>query len=108
MTTNNVVPKKHHLDRRADQIAKIAGYDDDLLNTSTVAEWLGISTQWLEIGRCKNYGPKFIKLGTNLIRYRRGDVRAWLKKRTRASTSGYRRSASGYRKKTKPAATAAA
>jgi predicted DNA-binding transcriptional regulator AlpA len=102
MTTNNVVPRKHHLDRRADQIANVVGYDDDLMNTSAVAEWLGISTQWLEIGRCKKYGPKFVKLGTNLIRYRRGDVRAWLKERTRASTSEYRR------KKTKQAAVAAA
>jgi hypothetical protein len=40
MTTNNVVPRKHHLDRRADQIAAVPGSDDELLNTAAVAEWL--------------------------------------------------------------------
>jgi predicted DNA-binding transcriptional regulator AlpA len=91
MTTNNVVPRRHHLDRRADQIATVPGSDDELLNTSDVAEWLGLSTQWLEIGRCKKYGPKFLVVSSRVIRYRRGDVRAWLKQRTHASTSEYRR-----------------
>jgi hypothetical protein len=53
-------PKRHHIDRRAYRIvAGDAGADDDLMSTRQVADWLGISTQWLEIGRCKNYGPRF-------------------------------------------------
>jgi predicted DNA-binding transcriptional regulator AlpA len=87
-------PKKHHLDRRADSIvAADAGADDELLSTREVAGWLGVSTQWLEIGRCKKYGPKFTRVGPRVIRYRRGDVREWLKARAHASTAEYGRRA---------------
>jgi len=84
------VPKRHHIDRRADQIAAAdAGCDDELLSTKDVARWLGISTQWLEIGRSKNYGPKFQRLSARHIRYRRGDVVEWLRARTYACTGEY-------------------
>jgi hypothetical protein len=85
-------PSRHHLDRRAADLAAEgaeAGEADDLLPTSLVAEWLGVSTQWLEIGRGKGYGPKFIVLSTRRIRYRRGDVMQWLVTRTFARTSEY-------------------
>ena len=79
-------PQKHHLDRRAASlIAAGEGPADDLLTTEALAEWLGTSTQFLEIGRCKEYGPRFIKIGSR-VRYRRSDVLAWLDERTRART----------------------
>ena len=56
-------PIRHHLDRRAADLAQegaAAGEPDDLLTTTEVAEWLGLSTQWLEIGRSRGYGPKFV------------------------------------------------
>jgi predicted DNA-binding transcriptional regulator AlpA len=82
---------RHHLDRRADKIASVAGVgaDDDLLTTRQVANWLGMSEQWVEIGRVKNFGPKFTRLGPRTIRYRRGDVLAWLNSRTHDSTAEY-------------------
>ena len=86
-------PARHHLDRRAAELAaegEAAGGADDLLTTSDVAEWLGLSTQWLEIGRGKNYGPRFIVLSTRQIRYRRADVLAWLSERTFVHTAQYR------------------
>jgi predicted DNA-binding transcriptional regulator AlpA len=87
-------PKKHHLDRRAAAIIAVdVGADDELLSTRQVADWLGVSTQWLEIGRCKKYGPKFMRIGPRVIRYRRGDVLEWLKARTHASTAEYGRPA---------------
>ena len=50
---------------------------------------VGVSTQWLEIGRSKGYGPEFVRLGPKLIRYTRGNVRKYLKARSHASTSEY-------------------
>ena len=84
------VPRHHHLDRRADQIAaEGAGNADDLLTTTDLAEWLGVSTQWLEIGRSKGYGPLFVVIGPRRIRYRRDDVMRWLRQRTHAATAEY-------------------
>lgn len=89
-------PQRHHLDRRAAELAAEgaeAGDPDQLLTTSDVGEWLGISTAWLEIGRSKKYGPSFCQLSTRRIRYRRADVLAWLAERTHASTAEYRNGA---------------
>ncbi|TRC93896.1 helix-turn-helix domain-containing protein [Mesorhizobium sp. WSM4306] len=71
-----------HLDKRADSlVAAVAGDDEDLLNTAQTAKLLGVSTQWLEIGRTKGYGPPFIRIGQRNIRYRRDSLRGWLKAR---------------------------
>ena len=88
---------RHHLDRRADQLAELGtrGSPDDLLTTPAVAEWLGVSTQWLEIGRSKGYGPRFVRLSTRRVRYRRSDVLDWLGTRTCASTAEYAARANG-------------
>jgi hypothetical protein len=53
------------------------------------AEWLGVSIQFLEIGRHRGYGPKFVRIGPARIRYRRAEILAWLEARTFASTSQY-------------------
>jgi hypothetical protein len=89
---------KHNLDKRADQIMAspaAVGHDDDLLTTAEVADWLRISTQWLEIGRSNgNYGPRFKRLGPGVIRYKRASVLAWLKEREFSHTSQYKNRAS--------------
>ena len=88
--TSYGAPQKHHLDRRADALAEAgAGNGDDLLTTEQVAEWLGVSRGWLEIGRGQGYGPKFVALSPRNIRYRRAAVRAWLRERTHACTREY-------------------
>jgi predicted DNA-binding transcriptional regulator AlpA len=86
-----VIPLRHHLDRRADEIAQAAAdkNPDELLTTAATADWLGISPQWLEIGRSKNWGPPFVRLSTRRVRYRRADVIAWLAERTHCSTAEY-------------------
>jgi predicted DNA-binding transcriptional regulator AlpA len=82
--------RTHHLDRRASVIVEQSqGGADDLLTTREVADWLGVSHQFLEIGRLKSYGPKFVRVSSRLIRYKRGDVLAWLKSRTHCSTGEY-------------------
>jgi predicted DNA-binding transcriptional regulator AlpA len=83
---------RHHLDRRAKDLIEAAageGPPDDLLTTAGVSAWLGISVQWLDIGRCRGYGPAFVRLSPRRIRYRRADVIAWLSERTHRSTAGY-------------------
>lgn len=87
-------PGTMHIDKRAARLLSdhvSEGPDDELLSTKQVAEWLGLSTQWLEIARGKPTGPRFETIAPRLIRYRRGAVRDWLKKREHASTAEYRR-----------------
>lgn len=82
--------KRHNLDRSAADLAASAdGSPDDLLTSSDVAEWLGMSVSWLEIGRHKGYGPRFTRLSHSRVRYRRSDVLEWLDKRKHQCTSEY-------------------
>ena len=75
-------PARHHLDRRAEKLIHDGDGDaDDLLDTREQSEWLGVSPQWLELGRKHGYGPPFVVLGPRIIRYRRGNTRAWLAER---------------------------
>jgi hypothetical protein len=60
-----------------------------LLHTRETAEWLSVSIQWLEIGRCRGYGPPYRKLGSKIIRYRVGDVLKWLEERSHRTTAEY-------------------
>ena len=84
-------PRAHHLDRRALAIieAANAGSDDELLRTIVVAVWLGVSEEWLEIGRSRGYGPPYHRLSPRRVRYRRGDVKAWLTERAHRHTAEY-------------------
>ncbi len=80
----------HHLDRRApDLIEASAGSPEDLLKTREVAEWLRVSTQFVEVGRSRGFGPPFLRLGPTRIRYRRADVLGWLEERTHVHTREY-------------------
>jgi predicted DNA-binding transcriptional regulator AlpA len=91
MTTVVTLPKRHYIDRRADRLVEDGrGPPDDLLNTRQVADWLQVSEAWLEIGRSKGYGPKYLRLGHKRVRYRREDVLTWLKARTHQCVSEYR------------------
>ena len=85
---------RHHIDKRAEVLAQeIDDNENDLLSTAQVANWLGVSVQWLEIGRGKDYGPKFVRIGPRVTRYRRVDVVAWLMSRVHASTAEYTKAA---------------
>jgi hypothetical protein len=86
-------PKFFLLDRRARYIASLGiGADPDmLLVTKQLAEWLGVSVQWLEIARSRGdgHGPPYRRLGKRAIRYRVGDVLKWLEERSYKSTAEY-------------------
>jgi hypothetical protein len=68
--------QRHHLDRRAaklvaDHAADPKANSPDMPNTRQVAEWLGMSNQWLETGRIKGYGPPYVRFSERNIRYSR-------------------------------------
>jgi predicted DNA-binding transcriptional regulator AlpA len=79
------------IDRRAHRLVKLDFHDEESLSTKEVAAWLGVSVQFLEIARGKGegHGPKFKVLSPKVVRYRVGDVKAWLESRTHASTQEY-------------------
>ena len=83
--------QRHHLDRRAAEIADKGreGDPDELLTTIETAAWLGVSRQWLEIGRSKQWGPSFVRIGPRHIRYKRSDVIRFLEDRTHRCTAEY-------------------
>ena len=88
----STAPFRHHLDKRAHKIVALnSGNDEDLLSTFEIAMWLDLSVAWLEIARHRGYGPSFIRVSARMIRYRRGDVIAWLRERTHACTNEYAR-----------------
>ena len=83
-------PGSMHIDRRAERLLGehiSEGPDDESLTTQEVADWLGVSPQFLEISRHRGTGPRYAELSPRQIRYLRGDVRAWLKKRSSYSTA---------------------
>jgi hypothetical protein len=87
----SAIPEKHHIDKRADLVA--AQINDSipsaLLSTAEVSRLIGYSTQWLEIGRHRGYGPPFIRVGPRRIRYRGKDLLAWLDERRHRCTDEY-------------------
>jgi predicted DNA-binding transcriptional regulator AlpA len=82
-----------HIDRRAHRLVDIDLHPDATLSTKEVAEWLGVSQQFLEIARHKGkgHGPKYVRVSDRMIRYRVSDVIAWLKERTHAYTAEYQK-----------------
>jgi hypothetical protein len=86
----SLVPVRHHLDRRAADLVEAGrGNPDELLSTGATADWLGVSSAWLEIGRTHGYGPPFIRLSPRRTRYLRSAVLAWLAERSHRSTAEY-------------------
>jgi predicted DNA-binding transcriptional regulator AlpA len=80
---------RFHLDRRAAHVASSAGDDDELLTSQDLADWLGVSIQWVNLQRTKGEGPEYERLGARMIRYRRGKVRRWLDGRSYLRTNEY-------------------
>jgi hypothetical protein len=85
------VPKFFHIDKRAELILeRLAGVPDEmLLSTSDTALVLDCSEQWLTIGRHKGYGPEYVAVTKNMVRYSIGGLRGFCKERTHRSTAEY-------------------
>jgi predicted DNA-binding transcriptional regulator AlpA len=52
--------------------------NDTLLSTKQVSERYGFSKAWLERQRWLGTGPKFIKIGSRMVRYRASDIEEYL------------------------------
>jgi hypothetical protein len=55
----------------------------EYLDTKEAAIYLGVSTQFLEIGRSKDYGPPYHQMRRNgmtrgAVRYKRSDLDLWM------------------------------
>jgi hypothetical protein len=80
-----------HIDKRASTIlAADTGDADQLLTTRETARLLGVSEEWLEIGRSRGYGPTFTRLSARCVRYSRGNIREFLRQRSHKSTAAFR------------------
>jgi predicted DNA-binding transcriptional regulator AlpA len=55
--------------------------DDALLPEEYAARLLALSSRTLQAWRTKRTGPPFVRVG-RAIRYRRGDLLAWIRRRT--------------------------
>jgi excisionase family DNA binding protein len=55
--------------------------EDALLTEDEAADSLRISVRTLQAWRLKAAGPAFVRVGRT-IRYRRGDIKAWIKQNT--------------------------
>jgi hypothetical protein len=73
------VPKHFHFDKRAAAIF-VEGVElngADLLTTSQMAKWFGVTEMWFGLGRKHGYGPRFERHGW-LVFYRRSEALKWL------------------------------
>ena len=59
---------------------------DRLLSRAEVEVNFGLSRRFLEVSAVRGDGPPMVKIGRS-VRYRAGDVRAWIEARRVASTS---------------------
>lgn len=83
--------KQEKFSSQASEIAaRLGGGENEIaLTTAEVAAALRTSKTWLEILRGKGGGPKFLKLGPSIVRYRRTDILDWLDTLTYQSTAGF-------------------
>jgi predicted DNA-binding transcriptional regulator AlpA len=59
-----------------------------LFKTEDIQALFGVGKSTVEQWRLRGYGPKFIRLeGSRLIRYRRGDVLAYIESQTAVSST---------------------
>jgi hypothetical protein len=64
---------------------------DELLKPEDVSKWLKVKIRTLSQWRIEGNGPPFLKLGhmpNSGVRYRRGDVDAWLADLDRTAVQG--------------------
>lgn len=58
-----------------------------LLTSQEAADFLGLTTRFLEMRRFKGGGPPFIRVSGRCVRYLTSDLRAWVEGLRRTSTS---------------------
>lgn len=71
----------------SDNLARDPDYLDRFIDENEAAAFIGYSVRALQGWRFKGGGPRFIKVSSRSIRYRRRDLIEWAESRLRASTS---------------------
>jgi predicted DNA-binding transcriptional regulator AlpA len=64
----------------------VPGPTQKYFDTKTAATYLGLSRQYLEIGRHSGYGPSYVKLA-RAVRYRKSDLDEWMAGQLRQHTA---------------------
>lgn len=62
-------------------------YLDRLLNEKEAAEFLNYSVRALQNWRLRGGGPRYVKVSSRSVRYRRRDLLAWVEEHLRSNTS---------------------
>jgi predicted DNA-binding transcriptional regulator AlpA len=65
---------------------KLEVVNDRLMTRAEVQTQFGLSQRFLEVSAVRGDGPPMVKIGRS-VRYRAGDVRAWIEARRVNSTS---------------------
>lgn len=60
-----------------------------LINEAEAALFLGVSIRSMQGFRHRGGGPRFVRISSRCIKYRRIDLRAWSERRLRTSTSDH-------------------
>jgi hypothetical protein len=60
---------------------------DALLRPDQAAQFIGLTTRFLEARRLRGGGPPFVRISVRAIRYRRRDLLEWTESLVRSSTS---------------------
>lgn len=60
---------------------------DRLLSTEEAAEFIGMTSRFLEVRRYRGGGPSFIRISANRVKYSLADLNAWIAEHRRTSTS---------------------
>ncbi len=86
MTKNptNTVPSEGHSLIRPDGALS---YWHSLIDEAGAAQFLKFSIRSMQGMRYRGGGPRYIRMSSRCIRYRRSDLRAWAEQRLRTSTS---------------------
>ncbi len=61
--------------------------DKILLTEREAADFLGVTARCLQAWRYRGGGPKFVRISSRCIRYRKDDLAEWVEERLRSSTS---------------------
>lgn len=63
-------------------------HPDQLVDAMTAARFLGVATRTLERWRARGFGPRFVKIGDGLVRYRVRALIEWGAEREQKTTRG--------------------
>ena len=63
------------------------GYWSVLIDEVAAASFLGLSRRYLQNVRQRGGGPRYVRLSSRCIRYRRSDLQEWVEARLRTSTA---------------------